>query len=184
MAHLISVILVMQASGILNSVAPWYLLIIGILAIGTINAYNFMDGINGITGLYSLAIFVPLYISETNGQTSGTLELFTIMALLIFNYFNTRKKAICFAGDIGSISLALIVVFLLIMRIKMTGKFEYIGLLLIYGIDSVYTIMQRLYHKENIFRPHRKHLYQYLCNEKRFPHLIIKFILCIASVYK
>ena len=150
--------------------SPLYLIAIGILVIGVINAYNFMDGINGITGLYSLAVIVPLFLTEANEKLQS-LELFSIIALLIFNFYNTRKKARCFAGDAGSITLAILIVFLLIMRIKETDQFEYIGLLLVYGIDAVYTIVQRLYQRENIFKPHRKHLYQYYSNEKKLPHV-------------
>lgn len=187
--HLLSVILIFKECGLLNTLPALYLMAIGIVVIGVINAYNFMDGINGITGLYSLAVIAPLFLTETNEKLQS-LELFSIMGLLVFNFFNTRKKARCFAGDVGSITLAILIVFLLIMRIKQTNQFEYIGLLLIYGIDSVYTIAQRLYQKENIFKPHRKHLYQYFSNEKKIPQLWvsmvyagIQLIISIAIVY-
>jgi UDP-GlcNAc:undecaprenyl-phosphate GlcNAc-1-phosphate transferase len=187
--HILSVVLVFKECGILTSVSPWYLIAIGIFVIGIINAYNFMDGINGITGLYSLAVMVPLLLTESNEKLQS-LELFTIIGLLVFNFFNTRKKARCFAGDVGSISLAILIVFLLIMRIHETNNYTYIGLLLIYGIDSVYTIMQRLFQRENIFKPHRKHLYQYYSNEMQIPHIwvsaiyaFIQLIISLAIVY-
>ena len=173
-AHAISVILIFRQSEILGFLHPLYLLIIGILAIGVINAYNFMDGINGITGLYSLAIIIPLYITEQD-ETISSLQLFSMMALIVFNYFNTRIKAVCFAGDVGSISIAILIVFFLIERIHQTTNFNYIGMLLIYGIDSLYTILHRVIQKENIFKPHRKHLYQYLSNEKKIPQLLVSF---------
>ena len=84
-----------------------------------------------------------LGLTESNEKLQS-LELFSIIALLLFNFYNTRKKARCFAGDVGSISLAILIVFLLIMRIKETNQFAYIGLLLVYGIDTIYTIVQRL----------------------------------------
>lgn len=187
--HVLSVLLIFKESGLLNALSPLYLIAIGILVIGVINAYNFMDGINGITGLYSLALFVPLFLTETNEKLQS-LELFSIIALLLFNFYNTRKKARCFAGDVGSISLAILIVFLLIMRIKETNQFAYVGLLLVYGIDAVYTIAQRLYQRENIFKPHRKHLYQYYSNEKKIPHVwvsvvyaVIQFVISLAIVY-
>ena len=187
--HVLSVLLIFKECELLTTLPPLYLAGIGILVIGVINAYNFMDGINGITGLYSLALIVPLFLTEPN-QKLKSLELFSIIALLIFNFYNTRKKARCFAGDVGSISLAILIVFLLIMRIKQTNQFAYIGLLLVYGIDSVYTIAQRLYQRENIFKPHRKHLYQYYSNEKKIPHIwvsivyaVIQFVISLAIVY-
>lgn len=187
--HVLSVLLIFKECELLTTLSPLYLAGIGIIVIGVINAYNFMDGINGITGLYSLAIIVPLFLTEPN-QKLKSLELFSIIALLIFNFYNTRKKARCFAGDAGSISLAILIVFLLIMRIKQTNEFAYIGLLLVYGIDTVYTIVQRLYQRENIFKPHRKHLYQYYSNEKKMPHVwvsivyaFIQFIISLVIVY-
>ena len=141
-----------------------------------------MDGINGITGLYSLAVILPLFFTESNEKLQS-LQFFSIIGLLVFSFFNARRKARCFAGDVGSISMAILVVFFLIMRIKEAGSAIYIGLLLIYGIDTVYTISQRLFQHENIFKPHRKHLYQYYCNEKRLPHLTVSIIYALLQFF-
>jgi len=173
--HVLSVLLIFWECGLFFNLSPIYLVATGIFVIGVINAYNFMDGINGITGLYSLAVIVPLFITEPNEKLKS-LELFTMMGLIVFNFFNTRKKARCFAGDVGSISLAILIVFLLIMRIQVANQFEFVGLLLVYGIDTVFTIVQRLYQKENIFKPHRKHLFQYFSNEKKVPHVLVSSI--------
>lgn len=187
--HVLSVILIFKECGLLSSLSFLYLLAIGILVIGIINAYNFMDGINGITGLYSLAVIVPLLFTEPNEKLQS-LELFSTIGLLVFNFFNTRKKARCFAGDVGSISLAILIVFMLIMRIKETNNFVFIGLLLVYGIDTIFTILQRLNQRENIFKPHRKHLYQYFSNERKVPHVVVsvlyaclQFVISLAIVY-
>ena len=187
--HVLSVLLIFWECGLLTTLSPFYLIAVAVIVIGVINAYNFMDGINGITGLYTLAVIVPLFITELDEKLQS-LELFTIIGLAVFNFFNTRKKARCFAGDVGSISLAILIVFLLIMRIQVANQFEYAGLLLVYGIDTVFTIVQRLYQKENIFKPHRKHLYQYFSNEKKMPHVLVssiyaglQFLISIAIVY-
>jgi len=170
-SHLVSaLLLILQVN--LFSIPILIILIILILIIGIINAYNFMDGINGITGFYSIAIIFPLYLSESN-QIIQTLEIYLTLALLTFLFFNARKKATCFAGDIGSISIAIIILFLLIYRINETLNLVYIAFLLVYGIDSILTIIQRLLKKENIFRAHRKHLYQNLSNEIGIPQLYI-----------
>ncbi len=187
--HILSVILLFKQCGLLESLSVFYLAMVGILIIGVINAYNFMDGINGITGLYTLDIFLQLVLTEQD-KNLRLIGLFSITALLVFNYFNARKKARCFAGDVGSICLAILIVFLIINRIQATNAFKYIGLLLIYGIDSIFTIVQRLIKHENIFKPHRKHLYQYYSNEKKIPHVAvsviyasIQFIINLALVY-
>lgn len=179
--HALSVLLLFAETGLLTEPSYLALLGIGILIIGVINAYNFMDGINGITGLYSLSILIPLFLTEDDALIKS-LEIYLILALLVFNFFNTRIKARCFAGDVGSITLAILIVFLVIIRIKETGSYSYFGLMLLYGIDSIYTIIQRLYEKEVIFKPHRKHLYQYLSNEKNFSQLKISFAYSIVQL--
>ena len=178
--HVVSVLLVFKECELFSTISPLYLIVIGIVVIGTINAYNFMDGINGITGLYSLAIIFPLFLTEQNINLRS-LELFLMLGLLVFNYFNVRIKARCFAGDVGSISIAIAVVFLLILRIQKADSFVYIGLLSVYGIDTVFTILQRLYQKENIFKPHRKHLFQYYCNEKKMPHILVSTVYAVLQ---
>jgi len=151
------------------------LLLFLVVFIGIMNAYNFMDGINGITALYSLSVLVPLCITETNDSIK-TIELYTIIAVLIFSFFNVRRTALVFAGDVGSISISLLIVFFIISRIQQTFDFTLIGLLLVYGIDTIYTLMHRIYHKENIFKAHRKHLYQFLTNEGRYAQLNISLL--------
>lgn len=155
---------------------PWYYTLLAlIVCTGIINAYNFMDGINGITGGYSLILIVAFwYINNYQiGFIDNNLLYFTGVALLVFNFFNFRRKAKCFAGDVGSVSIAFIVLFLLGMLIIQTKDFSYILLLAVYGVDSVLTIIHRLMLKENIFDAHRKHAYQLLANELRFPHVVV-----------
>ena len=154
----------------------WYYTILAlVICTGILNAYNFMDGINGITGGYSLVIVVALWYINSYKITfiDSNLIYCLILALIVFDFFNFRKKAKCFAGDVGSISVAFILLFLLGKLILFTNDFSYIILLAVYGVDSVLTIIHRLILKENIFEPHRKHLYQLLANELKLPHLFV-----------
>ena len=57
-----------------------------------------------------------------------------------------------------------------------TGKFQYILFFAVYGLDTVFTLIFRLMRGENIFAPHRTHLYQFLANELKYPHLIVSFM--------
>ncbi len=168
--HVLSIGLLLFQLGLFQF--SWWLLPLFILLIGIENAYNFMDGINGITGFYSLAIFIPIWFTEHDDLLKGFIGT-VIISLLVFLFFNARNKAKCFAGDIGSISIALMLMFVLVNRIIETKNFSYILVLLFYGIDSSFTIVQRLLGGENIFIAHRKHLYQYLVNEFKIPHLLI-----------
>ena len=84
---------------------------------------------------------------------------------MVFNVYNFRRKARCFAGDVGSVSIAFILIFLLGKLILTSGNIVYLFFLTLYGVDSVLTIIHRIYLKENIFDAHRKHFYQVLANE-------------------
>lgn len=157
---------------------PWYYLLIGfIVVVGVINAYNFMDGINGITACYSLAVGGLLMI--VNQQANFVVQdllIFSLLGVLVFTFFNFRTKAKCFAGDVGSVAIAYILLFALGLLIMTTGNLIYILFLAVYGIDAVWTIIRRLLRKENIFEAHRSHLYQFLGNEAGVNKLLISFL--------
>lgn len=157
---------------------PWYYLLLGfVFVVGVINAYNFMDGINGITACYSLAVAILLIIVNQSIVFIGQdLLVFTALAVLVFGFFNFRTKAKCFAGDVGSVAIAYILLFALGALIFSTGNLIYILFLAIYGVDAVWTIIRRLYLKENIFEAHRSHLYQFLGNEAGVNKLLVSFL--------
>lgn len=157
---------------------PWYyLLITFIVVVGVINAYNFMDGINGITACYSLAVggLLMLVNNEVNFIAQDLLA-YTMLGVLVFSFFNFRTKAKCFAGDVGSVAIAYILLFALGALIIKTGNLLYFLFLTVYGIDAVWTIIRRLYLRENIFEAHRSHLYQFLGNEAGVNKLLISFL--------
>ncbi len=176
LVHVTAVDLMFWQTGILQF-HFFTILIAFILVIGSINAYNFMDGINGITGMYSMVVVGTLYYLMPNLG----LE-YVMMALVIFGFYNFRKKAICFSGDVGSVSLAFIVAFGICKLMVDTGTLKWILLLGVYGIDAVVTILYRLSRKENIFKPHRTHLYQYLANERNMGHLSVSLIYAITQL--
>jgi UDP-N-acetylmuramyl pentapeptide phosphotransferase/UDP-N-acetylglucosamine-1-phosphate transferase len=181
--HLIAVSLLFMQTDLLDY-PIWIIIFIYILVIGTINAYNFMDGINGITGSYSFITILSLYFINETHLVFVLKEWLIIVAisLLVFNFFNFRKKAKCFAGDVGSVSMAFIIIFFLLQLILKTGDLKYIGFLLVYGIDSISTILFRLIRKENIFEAHRTHFYQYLTNVKSLPHLVVSALYMIVQL--
>ena len=161
----------------------WWIIIALIICTGIINAYNFMDGINGITGGYSLVVLVALaYInSEITTFVESALINTVLCSVLVFCFFNFRKKAKCFAGDVGSVSIAFILLFLIGKLILTTGDFSWIILLSVYGVDSVLTIIHRLMLHENIGLPHRKHMYQLMANELKMPHVVVALIYMVAQ---
>ena len=158
---------------------PWWWIVIAlIVCTGIINAYNFMDGINGITGGYSLVVLTALAIinAEIIPFVEGDFIYTVICSVVVFCFFNFRKRAKCFAGDVGSVSIAFILLFLQGKLIIQTGDFSWIVLLSVYGVDSVLTIIHRLMLHENIGLPHRKHLYQLMANELKIPHVVVSSV--------
>src|SRR5690606_573840 len=157
---------------------PWYyLLVTFVVVVGVINAYNFMDGINGITACYSLAVGgLLMLVNREVGFVAQDLLAYTMLGVLVFTFFNFRTKATCFAGDVGSVSIAYILLFALGALIIKTGNLIYILFLTVYGIDAVWTIIRRLYLRENIFEAHRSHLYQFLGNEAGVNKLLVSFL--------
>lgn len=183
LVHLIAVSLLFMQAGLMTY-PVWIVIPVYILVIGTINAYNFMDGINGITGAYSLITVLSLYFINESHISFALSEWLIVAALslLVFNFFNFRKKAKCFAGDVGSVSMALIIIFFILLLIIKSGDIKYIGLLLIYGLDTVTTIVFRLIRRENIFEAHRSHFYQYLANVKAWPHLRVSALYMVVQL--
>lgn len=173
--HLIAVLLVFYQWDLFALSWLWIIpALIGV--IGTINAYNFMDGINGITAWYSMVVLALLATVNTEVHfIDQNLILYTMLGAAVFAFFNFRGRAKAFAGDVGSVSMAFIVVFLLGQLIITTGNFIYILFLAIYGVDAVWTIVRRLLKKENIFQAHRSHLYQFLSNEAGVNKLYVAF---------
>ena len=168
----------------LFSLSWWWIIIALIVCTGIINAYNFMDGINGITGGYSLVVLGGLaYINASIVPFVEPVFIYTVLCgVLVFCFFNFRKKAKCFAGDVGSVSIAFILLFLIGKLIIQTGDFSWIILLSVYGVDSVLTIIHRLMLHENIGLPHRKHMYQLMANELKMPHVMVSLIYMTVQV--
>ena len=156
----------------------WWMVVALVFCTGVINAYNFMDGINGITGGYSLVVLGGLaYVNAfVHPFVEGRLIWVMLIAAGVFCLFNFRKKARCFAGDVGSMSMAFVVLFLLGRLIIATQDFSYLAFLAVYGVDSVLTIAHRLMLRENIGEPHRKHLYQIMANELKVPHVVVSCV--------
>ena len=170
----IAMFLMFEQFGILN-LHDWWMVLVGlVVCVGIINAYNFMDGINGITGGYSIAVIVPLiYLNSRYDFISMDFLYVAGLSLLVFCFFNFRKKAKCFAGDVGSISIAFIVLFALGKLIITTGDFAYIVLLAVYGADTVLTICHRIQLHEKLGEAHRTHAFQIMANELKMPHVTV-----------
>lgn len=144
-----------------------------VVCVGATNIYNFMDGINGITAGYSLAVLLPLFFLNRSSEfVSESLIVVVILADLVFSVFNFRPKgkAKCFAGDVGSVGIAFILLFMIGMLIMRTGDLTWLVLLIVYGMDGCCTIIHRIMLHENLGEAHRKHAYQLMANELKIGH--------------
>ena len=165
----------------------WAVILALIVCVGATNIYNFMDGINGITAGYSLAVLIPLLLlNEIPGQAgndvSGFVEtsfiVVSILSVLVFSYFNFRpkNKAKCFAGDVGSVGIAFILLFLIGCLIMKTGDITWLIFLIVYGVDGCCTIVHRIMLHEHLGEAHRKHAYQIMANELGMSHVVVSLI--------
>mgnify|MGYP004476147341 FL=1 len=176
----------------------WIVLVALIVYVGATNVINFMDGINGITAGYALAVLVPLGLLNTNYRELATnlttnyssivssdgvfveqsLIIAVIIAAVVFCIFNFRPKgkAKCFAGDVGSIGIAFIMLFLLGNVIIKTGDITWLIFLLVYGVDGCLTIIHRIMLHENLGEAHRKHAYQIMANELKIGHVKVTLL--------
>ncbi len=153
----------------------WVVILALVVCVGITNVYNFMDGINGITGGYSLAVLLPLLLVQDRGFGDASLIVTMILADLVFCFFNFRpkNKAKCFAGDVGSISIAFIILFVLGKVIVETGDITWLMFLIVYGVDACLTIVHRIMLHENLGQAHRKHAYQLMANELGISHIAV-----------
>lgn len=176
--HFLAISIMFYDLGTFTLIPIWQILLAYILAIGLINAYNFMDGINGITGLYTLVVMSTLLYVNTKIQlfTDGVFIKYAMLSSIIFLFFNYRKKAKCFAGDVGSIAVAFWVIYLVLKLILTTNSVIWLLFLAVYGVDTICTILHRIYLKQNIFEAHRLHLYQVLSNEHKIQHRLVSLL--------
>ena len=182
----------------------WIVLVALVVYVGATNVINFMDGINGITAGYALAVLVPLGLLNTNYHELATnlttnyssivssdgvfvdqsLIVASIIAAVVFCIFNFRPKgkAKCFAGDVGSIGIAFIMLFLLGNVIIKTGDITWLIFLLVYGVDGCLTIIHRIMLHENLGEAHRKHAYQIMANELKIGHVKVTLLYMIMQL--
>ena len=170
-------------SDLLTGLAWDWVLVLGVVAlivfVGATDVINFMDGINGITAGYALAVLVPLFLlNRSESFIEESYLIVAILGVLVFSFFNFRPKgkAKCFAGDVGSIGIAFIMLFAIGSLIANTGDVTWLVSLLVYGIDGCCTILHRIMLHENLGEAHRKHAYQLMANELKIGHVTVSLV--------
>lgn len=173
----IAILVMFDHSGLLRN-SLHVIIILAIACVGAMNIYNFMDGINGMTGGYSLFVSLALlYVNENLVHFAPqSLIIYVILSIIIFNLYNFRKRAKCFAGDVGSLAIGFIIVYFVLILALRGHSMSWIAMLSVYLVDGGMTILHRVLLRENLMKPHKKHAYQIMANELKMPHLVVSGI--------
>ncbi len=136
-----------------------------VLIVGLINAYNFMDGIDGLAGIQAVLgglawLVVGLTLTATPTAVLGILIAASALGFLLHNWSPAR----IFMGDVGSTFLGFTFAVLIILNGNEDALLAAVGLLFLWPFifDTSFTLIRRLKRRENIFEAHRTHLYQRL----------------------
>ena len=182
--QIISILLMFWSMGLYTAFDSWVLMVVVaavalFFCVGATNFFNFMDGINGITAAYSFAMLLPiLLMNRSLGFIEESYLIVAILGIIVFSIFNFRPKgkAKCFAGDVGSIGIAFIILFALGRLMLATKDVTWIVFFLVYGIDGSLTIFHRIMLHENLGQAHRKHAYQLMANELKTSHVVVSLL--------
>ncbi len=183
--QIVAFLLMFWSLGMMQWSMWWVIPIALFFCVGATNIINFMDGINGITAGYGLAMLIPILLLNTNmAFMEQSYLIVAIIGIVVFSYFNMRPKgkAKCFAGDVGSIAIAFIILFALGKLMLATGDVTYIVFFLWYGVDGAMTIFHRIMLHENLGQAHRKHAFQLMSNELKMGHVTVTMIYTIGQL--
>lgn len=183
--QIVAFLLMFWSLGMMQWSMWWIIPIALFFCVGATNIINFMDGINGITAGYGLAMLIPILLLDYNMRFIEVSYLVvSIIGILVFSIFNFRPKgkAKCFAGDVGSIAIAFIILFALGKLMLATGDVTYIVFFLLYGIDGSMTIFHRIMLHDNLGQAHRKHVFQLMSNELKMGHVTVTMIYTVLQL--
>lgn len=159
--------------------------------VGLTNAYNFMDGIDGIAATQAFTagvgwLIVGNFFGSAHAALYGGVLAFACLGFLIHN----RQPAKIFMGDVGSAFLGYTFAVLPILaktekasNAAQDSVFPLIGILLVwfFVFDAFYTFIRRLLKKNKVWRAHREHLYQRMV-AKGFSHTAVTAVYGLFSL--
>jgi UDP-N-acetylmuramyl pentapeptide phosphotransferase/UDP-N-acetylglucosamine-1-phosphate transferase len=133
--------------------------------VGLINAYNFMDGIDGIAGGQAVVAGLGwMILGLMSGQYFVSLLGVLLWASSLGFLFHNWPPARIFMGDVGSAFIGFTFAVLPVLSSSKNPRFMVAGMLVLWPFifDTTFTLVRRLINKENIFVAHRSHIYQRL----------------------
>lgn len=137
-------------------------LLVGLALLWFVNLFNFMDGIDGITGMELACIGAGVAVVPMLSGVALQLVPYGVVLTgggLGFLVWNWRRAKI-FLGDVGSVPLGFLAGWLLIQIAAAGFWLPALIVPLYYLLDTTCTLVRRLLRGEQIWRPHREHFYQ------------------------
>ncbi|MDQ3105684.1 MAG: hypothetical protein M3Q87_10825 [Actinomycetota bacterium] len=153
-----------------------------LLIVAATNAFNFMDGIDGITGLSTVvcAGYLAALTAMEGHSTLSALSLVVAGAALGFLPANLRTPRV-FLGDSGSYALGAATAVIVVLAVGAgTPALLALAALFVYGLDTGVTFCRRLHRGERVLSAHRDHVYQQL-STSRLGHLGAATVVGTAS---
>lgn len=182
--QIVSMLLLFWTIGLYGVTGNWLTTVLTVVValffcVGATNIINFMDGINGITAANGLAMLIPVFLlNQKMGFVEESYLIVAIIGVVVFSLFNFRPKgkAKCFAGDVGSIGIAFIILCGLGKLMVVTEDVTYTVFFIVFGIDGSMTIFHRIMLHEHLGQAHRKHAYQLMANELKMSHVMVSLL--------
>jgi UDP-N-acetylmuramyl pentapeptide phosphotransferase/UDP-N-acetylglucosamine-1-phosphate transferase len=163
-----------------NLDSPIVLLFALIFGVGMLNAYNFMDGINGMLLLHVLVVLGTLMSINMGWMgverhhvpfiDNNILGIAFFTALLL-SFVNVRNRALGFIGDVGALGFAFVILYALYQLFAQTQNYTYFIFIGLFGIDTGSTIAVKLWRGESVVKPHRDFLFKRMTHLYKWKHL-------------
>ena len=163
----------------------FFLFFIGLFWVWIINMFNFMDGMDGITIVQVASLALLSNVLALSGLIESNFIYFSLILLAIFISFYSVNKppAKIFLGDVGSIPIGFLSGFIIIYNIIKTQLIlPYLIIIMYYLLDSIITILIRLFNGRNIFKAHSEHFYQKLLRKGYSHSYVLKRIIVVNLI--
>ena len=152
--------------------------------VGLTNAYNFMDGIDGIAGGQAVVAGLGLawLVWSSGDKTTAGFGMAIAGSATGFLFYNWQPARI-FMGDVGSSFLGFLFASLTLVSSHHGSRFIVAGFLVVWPFvfDSAFTFLRRLRRGERVFEAHRSHLYQRLVRTGVSHAVVAKLYMALAA---
>ena len=152
----------------------WFLLAMLVVPV-TVNAVNFMDGINGITSLSVGAWGVTALVVGSTDNIGGLVAIGAVAAGAALGFLPWNAPvARLFLGDVGSYLLGGLVAGGILLGAAQGAPVPLlVAPLLLYVVDTGTVLAKRLARGDSLFVAHREHVYQRLVRDRGLSHLVV-----------